>query len=90
MRAPRLTGRTRHGLNEPASDPARTQWTDPCDKRPNPGVPDPDAPEPELGDVRAPTGVTSTSEPHHEGDPGVDPRKANPHELMRRERGAGG
>ena len=41
--------------------------------------------EPEF-DVHTPTGATSTSESHHEGDPGADPRKANPHELMRRER----
>ena len=30
--------------------------------------------------------ATSTSEPHHEVDPQVDPREANPHELSRRER----
>ena len=58
----------------------------PDDKRPDPRVPDADATQPEFGDVHAPTGATSTSEPHHEGDPRVDRRKANPHELMRRER----
>jgi hypothetical protein len=41
--------------------------------------------EPEF-DVHTPTGATSTSESHHEGDRRVDPRKANLHELMRRER----
>jgi hypothetical protein len=34
----------------------------------------------DFGDVHTPTGATSTSEPHHEADPEVDPRKANPHE----------
>jgi uncharacterized membrane protein YbhN (UPF0104 family) len=83
--SPSLTGRTHHALNEPASGPARTQWTHPYDKRPDPRVPDADAMKPESGDVHAPTGATSPSEPHHEGDPRVD-RTANPHELMRRER----
>jgi hypothetical protein len=40
----------------------------------------------DFGDVHTPTGATSTSEPPHETDVEVDPRKANPHELTRRER----
>ena len=84
--SPSLTARTHDALNEPASDPARTQWTHPYDKRPDSRVSDTDATKPEFGDVQAPTGATSTSQPHHEGNPRVDRRKANPHELMRRER----
>lgn len=45
-----------------------------------------DALELDFGDVHTPTGATSTSEPHHEVDPQVDPRKANPHERSRPER----
>jgi hypothetical protein len=75
-----------HVLNQPASDPDPTEWPDPYDKRPDPRDPDADAGEVQLGDVHTPTGATSTSEPHHEVDPEVDPRKANPHELRRPER----
>jgi hypothetical protein len=75
-----------HTLNEPASDPDPTEWPDPYDKRPDPRDPDPDATEMQFGDVHTPTGATSTSEPNHEVDPEVDPRKANPHELRRPER----
>jgi hypothetical protein len=84
--SPSLTGRTHHAVDEPVSDPASTEWTDPYDKRPDPRVSDADATEPEFGDVPTPAGATSSSEPHHDGDPRVDRRKANPHELMRRER----
>jgi hypothetical protein len=65
-------------LNEPAGDPDPTEWPDPYDKRPDPRFAD--------GDGHTPTGATSTSEPAHEADIEVDPRKANPHELSRRER----
>jgi hypothetical protein len=75
-----------HSLNEPATDPDPTEWPDPYDKRPDPRDPAADEPDTELGDVHTPTGATSTSEPHHEVDPEVDPRKANPHELSRPER----
>ena len=71
-------------LNEPASDPDPTAWPDPYDKRPDPRDPEPD--EMDFGDVHTPTGATSTSEPAHEVDIEVDPRKANPHELRRPER----
>jgi hypothetical protein len=40
----------------------------------------------DFGDVHTPTGATSTSAPPHQTDVEVDPRKANPHELRRRER----
>ena len=36
----------------------------------------------DFGDVHTPTGATSTSDPHHEVDPEVDPRKANPHRAL--------
>lgn len=73
-------------LNEPATDPDPTEWPDPYDKRPDPRDPDADSDEMDFGDLHTPTGATSTSEPHHESDPAVDPRKANPHEPSRRER----
>jgi hypothetical protein len=72
-------------LNEPAVDPDPTEWPDPYDKRPDPREPV-DVTEMDFGDVHTSTGATSTSEPHHEVDPEVDPRKANPHERSRRER----
>jgi hypothetical protein len=73
-------------LNEPATDPDPTAWPDPYDKRPDPRDPAADAPELDFGDVHTSTGATSTSAPSHEADIEVDPRKANPHELRRRER----
>jgi hypothetical protein len=72
-----------HALNEAATDPDPTEWPDPYDKRPDPRDPDAEADEMDFGDVHIPTGATSTSEPHHEVDPEVDPRKANPHEPSR-------
>jgi hypothetical protein len=73
-------------LDEAATDPDPTEWPDPYDKRPDPRDPDKDAGDMDFGDVHTPTGATSTSEPSHEVDPEVDPRKANPHEPSRRER----
>jgi hypothetical protein len=73
-------------LNEPADDPDPTAWPDPYDKRPDPRDPAAGAAGMDFGDVHTPTGSTSTSEPSHEADIEVDPRKANPHELRRRER----
>jgi hypothetical protein len=75
-----------HALNQPASDPDPTEWPDPYDKRPDPRGPADESVEMDFGDVHTPTGATSTSEPQHELDPQVDPRKANPHELRRPER----
>jgi hypothetical protein len=39
----------------------------------------------DFGDAHTPTGATSTSDPHHETDLEVDPRKANPHESDKRD-----
>jgi hypothetical protein len=75
-----------HALNEPAADPDPTEWPDPYDKRPDPRDPEPEVDEMDFGDVHTPTGAMSTSEPHHEVDVQVDPRKANPHESSRPER----
>jgi hypothetical protein len=75
-----------HELNEPATDPDPTEWPDPYDKRPDPLSPDAEDEEMDFGEVHTPTGATSTSEPHHEVDPQVDPREANPHERSRPER----
>jgi hypothetical protein len=74
-------------LDQPAVDPDLTEWPDPYDKRPDPRDPPELAEQMDFGQVHTPTGATSTSEPHHEVDPEVDPRKANPHEPSR---GAGG
>jgi len=73
-------------LNQPATDPDPTEWPDPYDKRPDPRDPAADEYGMDFGDVHTPTGATSTSEPHHEVDPQVDPRKTNPHEPSRPER----
>jgi hypothetical protein len=67
-------------LNQSASDPDPTEWPDPYDKRPDPRDPDAEDEEMDFGDVHTPTGATSTSEPNHEVDIEVDPRRANPHE----------
>jgi hypothetical protein len=75
-----------HALNEPATDPDPTEWPDPYDKRPDPRDPAARDPEMDFGDVHTPIGATSSSDPHYQVDPAVDPRKANPHELSRRER----
>ncbi|SRR5579884_2674444 len=57
-----------HVLNNPASDPDPTEWPDPYDKRPDPRDP-PDPDEQPFGDeAHAPTGATSTSEPHPDQD----------------------
>jgi hypothetical protein len=70
-------------LNQPAADPDPTEWPDPYDKRPDPRDPADLAEEMDFGQVHTPSGAISTSEPHHEVDPEVDPRKANPHEPSR-------
>ncbi len=70
-----------HALNEPAVDPDPTEWPDPYDKRPDPRDPPEEDERMDFGEVHTPTGATSTSEPNHETDPEVDPRRANPHEA---------
>ena len=72
-------------LNEPATDPDPTEWPDPYDKRPDPRDPAAEDVEMDFGDVHTPTGATSTSEPHHEVDPQVEPLMSNPHENSRAE-----
>src|ERR1700680_833044 len=79
-----------HALNEAPTDPDPSEWPDPYDKRPDPRDPDAEADEMDFGDVHTRTGATSTSAPHHEVDPEVDPRKANPHEPSRPARRPGG
>ena len=72
-------------LNQPATDPDPTEWPDPYDKRPDPRYPPAEEEEEmDFGEVHTPTGSTSTSEPNHEVDPQVDPRRANPHESDKR------
>jgi hypothetical protein len=57
-----------HELNNPATDPDPTEWPDPYDKRPDPRDPtDPDG-QPFGDEAHAPTGATSTSEPHPDQD----------------------
>ena len=70
-------------LNEAATDPDPTEWPDPYDKRPDPRDPT-DPQEMDFGETHTPTGAVSTSDPHHETDLEVDPRKANPHESDKR------
>ena len=83
---PPRTRDVHHALNEAAGEPDPTEWPDPYDKREDPRDPAAGAPEMDFGDVHTATGATSTSAPQHEVDLEVDPRKANPHELSRRER----
>lgn len=63
----------------------RSQWTDRYDTRPDPRVPDADATEPAFGDVHTQTVPRARANRITRAIP-VDPCKANPHELMRRER----
>ena len=64
-----------HELNNPATDPDPTEWPDPYEKRPDPRDPSgPDA-QPFGDEVHAPTGATSTSEPHPDQDIEAGPSK---------------
>ena len=63
-----------HDLNNPIDDPDPTEWPDPYEKRPdplNPASEDGEAPH-------APTGATSTSEPHPSDDPEAGERAVPP------------
>jgi hypothetical protein len=65
-----------HELNNPATDPDPTEWPDPYDKRPDPRDPsDPEA-QPFGDEAHAPTGATSTSEPHPDQD--IEAGETNP------------
>ena len=58
-----------HALNNPISDPDPTEWPDPYEKREDPlDPPDPDG-LPFGEEPHAPTGGTSTSQPHPSQDP---------------------
>lgn len=58
-----------HELNNPVDAPDPTEWPDPYERRDDPrGPPDPDE-EPFGEEPHAPTGSTSTSEPHPSHDP---------------------
>jgi hypothetical protein len=61
-----------HELNNPATDPDRTEWPDPYDKRPDPRDPDK---EPFGERHHVPPGTTSTSEPHPDQDIEAEPVK---------------
>jgi hypothetical protein len=63
-----------HELNNPIDDPDPTEWPDPYEKRP-----DPLDPAGEDGEApHAPTGATSTSEPHPSQDPEAGERAQPP------------
>ncbi|HEX2096305.1 MAG TPA: hypothetical protein VHF50_02935 [Solirubrobacterales bacterium] len=65
-------------LSNPAVDPDPTEWPDPYDKRDDPRDPaDPDG-APFGEEPHAPTGATSTSEPHPSKDPEAADRWEGP------------
>ena len=65
----RLASDPHHELNNPVGEPDPTEWPDPYERREDPlDPPDPDG-EPFGENPRAPTGSTSTSQPHPSQDP---------------------
>lgn len=65
-----------HELNNPVGEPDPTEWPDPYERRDDPRDPaDPDG-MPFGESPHAPTGSTSTSEPHHDQDPIAAEREA--------------
>jgi len=65
-----------HGLSNPVGEPDPTEWPDPYDQREDPrDPPDPDG-EPFGEEPHAPTGSTSTSEPHPAQD--IEAGETNP------------
>ena len=65
-----------HALNNPVGEPDPTEYPDPYESREDPrDPPDPDG-EPFGEEPHAPTGSTSTSEPHPQQDPGAVPSDA--------------
>lgn len=61
------------GLNTPVGEPDPSEWPDPYENREDPrDPPDPDA-QPFGDEPHAPTGSTSTSEPHPSSDPEAEP-----------------
>ncbi len=67
-----------HALNNPVGEPDPTEWPDPYERREDPRYPpDPDG-EPFGEEPHAPTGATSTSEPHPSQDPEAGDRHDAP------------
>lgn len=65
-------------LNNPVGEPDPTEWPDPYEKREDPlDPPDPDG-EPFGEEPHAPTGATSTSQPHPSHDPEARDRAQAP------------
>jgi hypothetical protein len=64
-----------HALNTPVGEPDPTEWPDPYDHRPDPrDPPDPDGAP--FGEQPHPaTGSQSTSAPHPDQDPEVEPTR---------------
>lgn len=63
-------------LNNPVGEPDPTEWPDPYDTREDPlDPPDPDG-KPFGEEPHAPTGATSTSQPHPQEDPEAEPANA--------------
>jgi hypothetical protein len=61
-----------HVLNNPVGEPDPTEWPDPYEQRDDPR--DPVGPEEIFGEQpHAPTGATSTSQPHPDQDPEAIP-----------------
>jgi hypothetical protein len=57
-----------HALNNPVGEPDPTEWPDPYEIRDDPAAPPAQEDGLAIGEHHAPTGRTSTSEPHHDQD----------------------
>lgn len=69
---PRADENPHHVLNNPVGEPDPTEWPDPYEQRDDPR--DPVGPEEIFGEQpHAPTGATSTSQPHPDQDPEAIP-----------------
>lgn len=71
-----------HALNNPVGEPDPTEWPDPYEHREDPRAP-------EVGgkpgaEPHAPTGATSTSEPHPSQDPEAEPTEAPERDVIDR------
>src|SRR5436190_24236071 len=58
-----------HALNNPAREPAPTEWPDPYERREDPRDPPAPAQEPFGAEPHPPTAPTSSSDPHPAQDP---------------------
>lgn len=63
-----------HELNNPVGEPDPTEWPDPYERRPDPRDPEDPDQMPFGDEPHAPTGATSTSEPHPDQDPVAEER----------------